>query len=371
MTDPKLNFFQSLPPIPDSPVPKRQQQCLPDLKEPHSDDLRWMRVEQWLAAKSLAENTKRSYRKELKRFWHWTDKPWNQITIWDITRYKDHLETAVVQDLETHAPKRQFSPNSVASAVRSLKSFFRWMQQAYYITENPTLAVSVPVEAEPESKELTDLQIQALYGALERRGHSRLRDTALLAVLSHGLRAEEASLLNVEDYDGKRLHIRKAKQGSTGRVPLDKDARAALDAYLEWRKAQGETLTADTPLFVNFSRDPKVRGQRLSYDGVYLVVKQLGQMAIDLALEQIQDEPEAHSAADLVGWEIAALAEVHPHQLRHTFASNLVLGGMDAYLAMSLTRHRSISIFRRYSNKAREKQAETAFRQMRGESLDD
>lgn len=235
------------------------------------------------------------------------------------------------------------------------------------MTENPTLAVSPPIEPEPESKELTDLQIQALYAALEKRGHSRLRDTALLAVLSHGLRAEEASHLNIEDYDGKRLHIREAKQSSTGRVPLDKDASAAMNSYLEWRKAQGETLTADTPLFINFSRDPKVQGQRLSYDGVYLVVKRLGQLVINLALEQIPDQPEVIDVVNLVGWEIAALANVHPHQLRHTFASNLVLGGMDSYLAMALTRHRSISAFKRYSSKARQNQAERAFRQMRGD----
>ncbi|BAU13957.1 integrase domain protein SAM domain protein [Leptolyngbya sp. NIES-3755] len=363
MTTPKLNFFESPHlPTPTSPTLKRPQLYLPDLKEPPPDDLRWTRVEQWLAAKSLAQNTKRSYTRELKRFWNWTNKPWNQVTIWDVTRYKEYLETALIQESETNTLKRQLSPNSVALAVRSLKSFFRWMEQAHYIIENPTLAVSVPTESEPESKELTDLQVQALYAALERRGHSQLRDTALLATLSHGLRAEEASHLNVEDYDGRRLHIREAKQGSTGRVPLDQDACNALNAYLEWRKGQGESLTADTPLFVNYSRDPRVRGRRLSYDGIYLVVKQLGQMAIDLALEQIQDKPEARSVADLVGWEIAVLAEVYPHQLRHTFASNLVLGGMDAYLAMSLTRHRSVSVFKRYSNKAREKQAEQAFR---------
>lgn len=110
-----------------------------------------------------------------------------------------------------------------------------------------------------------------------------------------------------------------------------------------------------------------MRGKRLSYDGVYLVVKQLGQMAIDLALEQVPDKPAVYKTVDIVGWEIAALAKVHPHQLRHTFASNLVLGGMDAYLAMALTRHRSVSVFKRYSSKARELQAERAFRQMRGE----
>lgn len=369
MTTPELNFFEfPRSPTSDLLTSKRQRSCLPTIEEPPPDDLRWMRVNEWLTAKSLSPNTKRAYIKELKRFWNWTHKSWSQVTNWDVTRYKNHLETAEIQDPETDTSRRQFSSNSVALAVRSLKSFFRWMQQAHYIIDNPTLAVSAPSEGEPESKELTDLQVRALYAALERRGYSRPRDTALLAVLSHGLRAEEASHLNAEDYDGSRLHIREAKQGSTGRVPLDKAACAAVNAYLEWRKGQGESLTTDTPLFTNYSRDPKVRGKRLSYDGVYLVVRQLGQMAIEVALEQISNQPEASGVVDSLAWEIAALAEIHPHQLRHTFASNLVLGGMDAYLAMALTRYRSISVFKSYTNRAREKQAERAFRQMRGES---
>lgn len=360
-----LNFFKSPnPSISHINITRQLQKPLhANLKEPPPGDLRWMRVEQWLAAKSLAANTKRSYIKELKRFWHWTEKPWNQITTWDVTRYKDHLQKATVHDPKTNTTKPQLSTNSVALALRSLKSFFSWMQQAYYITENPTLAVSAPSEPEPESKELTEAQVTMLYAALERRGHLRLRDTALLAVLSHGLRAEEASLLNIEDYDGNRLHIRKAKHGSTGKVPVDKAAQTALDTYLEWRREQDDQLAADTPLFINYSRNPSMQGNRLSYDGIYLVIRQLGQLAVEVALEQLSEKPEEY----IVGWEVAALAQIHPHQLRHTFASNLVLGGMDAYLAMALTRHRSLTAFRRYSSKAREQQAERAFRHLRGE----
>lgn len=364
-----LHFFEH-PTLPLSlPPPGRSR--LPAFTNPPSGDLRWLRVEQWLTAKSLAANTERAYLKELKRFWHWTDKPWNQVTTWDITRYKDDLEKATIEDCSTGQPKPQFSPNSVALAVRSLKSFFGWMQQAHYITDNPTLAVSAPSEPEPESKELSDRQVQALYAALARRGQSRLRDTALLAVLSHGLRAEEASQLNIEDYDGQRLHIRQAKQGSTGRVPLDKDARAAIDTYLAWWQVEGNGLAAEEPLFVNYSRDPHVRGKRLSYDGVYSIVKQLGRVAVEIASERLAEPCDRTEWVEGMDWEIAALLKIHPHQLRHTFASNLVLDGMDAYLAMALTRHRSISVFKRYSSKARERQAERAFLQLRGESWED
>jgi integrase/recombinase XerD len=62
-----------------------------------------------------------------------------------------------------------------------------------------------------------------------------------------------------------------------------------------------------------------------------------GTRRIALTLEQVLDQPEATEVVNVVGWEIAALPDVYPHQLRHTFASNLVLGGMDAYLAMALT----------------------------------
>lgn len=78
-----------------------------------------------------------------------------------------------------------------------------------------------------------------------------MRDTALLAILSHGLRAGEVCGLNVGDYDGIRLTIRQAKDDSTGTVPLAAAARLALDSYLGWRKRLGENLQPDRPLFVS------------------------------------------------------------------------------------------------------------------------
>jgi integrase/recombinase XerD len=48
---------------------------------------------------------------------------------------------------------------------------------------------------------------------------------ALLAVLGHGLRAQEISNLNIGDFDGQRLKIREAKGDSKGTVPIDLDAQ--------------------------------------------------------------------------------------------------------------------------------------------------
>ena len=63
----------------------------------------------------------------------------------------------------------------------------------------------------------------------------------------------------------------------------------------------------------------------------------------------------------------AGLENIHPHRGRHTFASRLIEDGMDAYLAMQLTRHRSVQAFKTYSNKVRYQAAKTAYWKGQGE----
>ena len=129
----------------------------------------------------------------------------------------------------------------------------------------------------------------------------------------HGLRAEEASNLNVGDCERGELVIRQAKHDSTGEVPLTKEGKAILEAYLRWREEQeGQTLAPDQPLFVSFS--PRNRGQRLGYSGI----------------RQVMDQLAAATGIDL-----------HSHRGRHTFAIRLIVEyAMDLTLAMALTRHR-------------------------------
>ena len=63
----------------------------------------------------------------------------------------------------------------------------------------------------------------------------------------------------------------------------------------------------------------------------------------------------------------AGWPEIHPHRGRHTFASALIEGGMDAYLAMNLTRHQSVKAFQGYSEGVRYQTAKSRFLEMKGE----
>jgi integrase/recombinase XerD len=217
--------------------------------------------------------------------------------------------------------------------------------------------------------------------------------------------------LNLGDYDGEQLVIQQAKHDSTGSVPLSPDAIQAIDDYLKERQYQGESLSSDSPLFISYSPIPSKRGRRLEYPGIYEMVRSLGILAQQTLLQQwfphlveeerVQiimqvmegatqsgapasgssklNERAANERAVVDGINAAAINEVlsqlssahrswlvrlgriHPHQFRHTFATRLVLMGIDSYLARKLMRHESEKSFRRYSEHARYAAAKDAY----------
>jgi integrase/recombinase XerD len=286
------------------------------------------RIAQFLKSKALAAKTQREYYRELHRFVVWikeTDNPqgwsdWQSVSAFHVADYKASLTPS-------------FAPASVAQSIAALKSFFRWMVESGYLTVNPTLPVRVPAISEPVAQHFTEDEMTALTEALEFRGNTEVRDRAVMAALEHGLRVNEVCRLNVEDFDGERLTIHEAKHDSVGQVPLVSDAIVALKAYLHERQSQGDALQPDSPLFLSTSYNSK--GKRLGYRGIYNLVRDLG--------------------------EVAGIENCHPHRLRHTFATRLVLKGVDSYLARKLTRHRSENAFRRYSEHSRQQAAEQAF----------
>jgi integrase/recombinase XerD len=332
-------------------------------------DLRWLRVEEYFQARSLATNTQKAYRRELKRFLAWTDRAWSDLTPRQIAQFKAYLQG------------QNLSVNSINRALTALMSFFDWFRAAYpeQIAHDPTTAVEMERVPLPPARDLSEIEVTALYLALEERGETEVRDRALLAVLSHGLRAEELVNLNVEDYDGIRLTIREAKDDSTGTVPLTRQAREQLNTYLVQRRAEEEDLLPEKPLFLSYGRNRM--GQRLGYQGLYYVVKSLGKLAVEqaqLALERQQEieqgllEPNPQNRwlqfSETELKQIMTLVNVHPHQLRHTFATGLLLRGVESLHARTLTRHKSEASFKRYAKRALSAAAERAFYQSIGEN---
>lgn len=323
---------QALPPIRLIPVQS------PPETSAEVTDLRSERIQEFLQASNFAFNTKKAYRFELERFVEWSDKAWHGITPRDLAQFKQYLK----DECRTRKGK-PLSPAAINQALTALKSFYRWFQQAGYMSLSeilPTAAVKFEKLGDPLPRHLNPDQMVAIFQAVTGEDDIDLRDRALLAVLTHGLRAEDISGLNVGNYDGVRLKFLRKKDKSDAIVPLRQVAREQIEAYLERRRSQQEELTDDSPLFLSY--DFRSGGQRLGYQGIYYFTKvRLG--------------------------TATGIAELTPHRFRHTYASELVELGIDSLLARSLTGHKSEKVFERYVKGKRLAAAEDAFFRAIGE----
>ncbi len=304
----------------------KETPTIPVARAASPTDLRQTKVDEFIAARSLKPKSEQAYRRDLQYFMDWTQQAWANVTRRQVAQFKQYL----LQD-------RKLAPNSVNRILRTLKTFYKWMLESEYITSDPTTGVRQEKVPEAQSQELEDEEVERIYAAITEVSRDPVRDRALFSVLLHGLRAEEAINLNFEDYDGQQVWIREAKHDSVGEVPLTRPARADLDAYVQQRQAQvesmGQEVTAESPLFVSNSN--RSRGQRLTYWGVQEVMSQLAE----------------HTGIDL-----------HAHRGRHTFCTNLIVKlEMDTALAMELSRHRDIRSFKRYTNRKNKLAAKRAF----------
>ena len=379
---PPITFevFPFEPVTPPVKVPKQRGRTR--LPAPPVEDARLAIVETWLASESLKSNTRKSYARELKRFLVWSEQDWDTFTQADLALYKDDLKAVKAESGESNV-------NSVNVALTALRSFFNWycaqpVSVGSVARVNPTLGVKFERVPLPPPKDVSQTGLEWLHTALEYTRETQTRDRALVQVLSHGLRAGELVGLNVASYDGKRVHIGHTKTNEPRTVPLCQAGRTALNDYLAGRAEAGETLTPDRPLIHSLSS----RSERLSYHGVYQVVKRLGLLAAQLSLEDWwsqRSEADSELRASVQGltaeslmrlssslpsgvWAVASeLVNLHPHQLRHTYATGLFRQGLDPTHARRLLGHSSEQTTRRYTQAVEAEAAELAYYRLIGE----
>ena len=301
--------------------------------------LRWLRVEEFLNSSNLSLNSRKVYERELRRFLSWTDQAWFDLKPRHIALYKAYL----VEEVRT-AQGTPLAKSSINSAIATLKSFFGWLGQCYpdLMRSNPTVGVKFEKLPLPPVQSLTEEQMNRVWAVLEQLGETKPRDLALIHLLSHGLRAGEIVALNVRAFDGRLLFLADTKTNEPRLVPLRKVSQQGLQAYLDWRMARGELLSEDSPLLLSHHQGR--RGERLSYHGLHFAIERIG--------------------------ELAELPQLHPHQFRHTYATELLLQGVDPMHAKRLTGHRSEQAFKRYTLRSEQEAAIAAFYRAVGEELD-
>ena len=267
------------------------------------------RYETWLETQPLAAATRRAYRGHVRRFVEflasWPGEGGDPLT-------DAHARDYAVRDFKSYLKTvRRARPASVNLALAAVDHFYRYLGAGRPDVRREELAQAAPRALSPE-------ELRRFLRAVERCASPRDRAIALLLV-NTGLRIGECAALDVDDVAVSarkgRVVVREGKGDAYREVPLNAEARDALDAWVSVRRMQvggGE----ERALFV--SR----KAARLSTRAIDLVIRGLARDA-----------------------EVVLSA----HTLRHTCLTRLVRGGADVVLVAELAGHRRLETTRRYS----------------------
>ncbi len=222
-----------------------------------------------------------------------------------------------------HAHRK--SRATVERHLSTLKSFFRFLVLRHLIDSNPATRIPLPRKEKRLPEFLTTTEAEALLdSSRDNLDFKSIRDMAIAELLyGTGLRVSEAAGLNLDDIDPFSDEIHVIGKGNKERiVPMTPVVREALDVYLRERGVKTGTFLrfgAAGPVFINH------RGTRLTDRSMRRSLKKL---AITHKL----------------------LKHVHPHQLRHSFATHLLDAGADLRAIQELLGHSSLATTQKYTH---------------------
>ncbi len=256
----------------------------------------------------LSDNTRKHYQRDLVELYGWCQE--NGIHGWE------QLNTGQVRQYAARAHRRGLSGRSIQRRLSALRSFFNYLLRERAVTLNPGLDVRAPRTDRP----LPDtVSVDDISRLLDVRSSDVLviRDLAMLELLySSGLRLAELVSLDLGDIDVNEGTVRVTGKGAKTRVlPVGRRALGALDAWLRIRPAGAD----ETAVFTGRG------GRRL---GARAVQQRIGRHA---------------RARGLPG-------KLHPHTLRHSFASHLLESSGDLRAVQELLGHADISTTQIYTH---------------------
>jgi integrase/recombinase XerC len=229
------------------------------------------------------------------------------------------LDTHHVRGYVAWLRRQKRGPATVKRHLSSLRGFFRHLVDHGALRANPALEVRAPKSAQPLPKTLTKEDAARLVEAPADGGGIATRDRAMLELFySSGLRLAELHGLELDAFESDLSEVRVTGKGSRQRiVPVGRKAREALRA---WLRERGDYAHAgERALFVSRL------GRRLSRNSI---------------------------GARLAYWARRAGlgVRVHPHRLRHSFATHLLEESGDLRAVQELLGHASISTTQVYTH---------------------
>ena len=262
-----------------------------------------------LLAARRAPRTVEAYRRDLLGLASWLGRPPATATTDDLERWIAELRAA------------QLSPATIARRTAAVRSFFRHLVLLGACTENPAAELELPRRRRTLPRTLSASEAERLVEAASGPTPRGLRDRALVELLyGAGLRVSEAVGLERGAVDLEQRLVRCVGKGGKERVvPIGREAAEALRRYL----AHGRPYLDRRHLPAVFLN---AKGGGLTRAGAFLILRRLAAKA--------GLEPE----------------RIHPHLLRHSFATHLLEGGADLRSVQEMLGHADLSTTELYTH---------------------
>ena len=266
-----------------------------------------------LQERNFSPHTVRNYRTDLCDYGRWAARVGIspiEATHRQVRMYLAELDSA------------QYSRRTINRRLSALRSFFRWLVFHGYTDNDPVSVLQGPKTSKSLPHAISPADMKCLLGVWrEKEGPIALRNQAILEFLyACGVRISEASSLLTRDVSFKSKQVKVFGKGSKERiVPLYDMAISSLRTY--YAEARSELLSGkDCPYFFVSNR-----GGRMSTDTLRKLFKRSLEMA----------GLDTHFT---------------PHDMRHTFATDLVEGGADLRSVQEMLGHTSLSTTQVYTH---------------------
>jgi integrase/recombinase XerC len=272
--------------------------------------------------RNASEHTLRNYASDLHQFLHHlthtpdgADRPEPDL---------GQIDNITIREFLGRLHQRGNRKSSTARRLAAIRSFLKFLSAEGAIAANPAKLVASPRQERRLPDFLAPDTVAALVEAPDQSTAAGRRDRAILELLyGTGIRAGELVGLDLGDLDFREQLVRVVGKGRKERiVPFGRKAAEAIALYLEVHgELAGQDLrgSAGEALFLN------VRGGRLT----------------------------ARSLGNIVNKHVNRLAQrlrVHPHTLRHTFATHMLNAGADLRSIQEMLGHESLSTTQKYTH---------------------
>ena len=257
--------------------------------------------------KNLSENTTKSYERDLKKLYLFLEK----LNVTNYSDIKEEICSAWIGDLYSQNNK----PKSIQRHLSSAKGFFRFLNKNNLISSSPFELVTAPKSSNTLPDVLSPEDVEQLLN-FKPSNTIEIRDMAIVELMySSGLRVSETVNINISDFEENMSFLRVIGKGSKTRlVPM---GRFAINAINNWLNEREKISNNTDALFLNS------KGSRLSVRSIQLRLKKM-------AIKQ-------------------GLPPVHPHMLRHSFATHMLESSGDLRTIQELLGHSSLSTTQIYT----------------------